>query len=85
MCLNESQKPRERLSLSLSARLINGVIKILFQQTRILQGIYAHNISCAYRKILTLFLSFFRSPFPVLDSTYNFTYVSVCSEYIPLN
>ncbi|KAK9701709.1 N terminus of Rad21 / Rec8 like protein [Popillia japonica] len=37
MCLNESQKPRERLSLSLSARLINGVIKILFQQTRILQ------------------------------------------------
>ncbi|KAI4462712.1 gm2 ganglioside activator protein [Holotrichia oblita] len=39
MCINQSQKPRERLSLSLSARLANGVIKILFQQTRILQRI----------------------------------------------
>lgn len=38
MYITESQKPKARLSLSLTARLVNGTIKIFRCQTIILQG-----------------------------------------------
>lgn len=38
MIITGSQSPKERLSLSLSAKLVNGTIKILNKQVLFLQG-----------------------------------------------